>query len=75
MSLRDSWKPQFQSYPDIELEFGTDIRPVFGNGFDYNHAENKPRINGVELSGDKTNEELNIQSISNEDIENIIKKS
>lgn len=75
MSLRDNWKPQFQSYPDMDLEFGTDIRPVFGNGFDYNYAENKPRINGVELSGDKTNEELNIQSISNEDIENIIKKS
>lgn len=50
----------------------TTIVPVIGRGFDYESATNKPRINGVELNGDKTNDELLISPISNEEIAAII---
>lgn len=41
----------------------------------YNELENKPSINGVELIGNKTLEELDIHSVSQEDIDNWNNKS
>ena len=59
----------------IDLEWGTDIRPVInvGGSSDYNEISNKPSINGIELVGNKTNEELLIDKISNEEIEQLLK--
>lgn len=58
----------------IELEWGTEIVPVIGSGTDdYNDLINRPSINGIELVGNKTNEELLIDSITNEDLEKILK--
>lgn len=69
----DIWKLKFQTSPGMELEFDSEIRPVMGNGFDYDSAINKPRINGVELVGNKSNEEILIGSLSNNDIESLLK--
>lgn len=53
--------------------FESQVKPVIGTAMNYSLATNKPRINGVELVGDKTNEDLLIQEISNEDLEKILK--
>lgn len=65
-----------QNVPLIELE----IQEVYkGSGespsreYDYEKLKNKPSINGVELIGDKTLEEIGIGEISNSEIEEIIK--
>lgn len=39
---------------------------------DYNDLRNKPRIEGVELIGDKSFEELNLQSLTNTELENML---
>lgn len=43
---------------------------------DYNKSFNKPQINGVELVGNKTSEEIHVQhemdEITNQEIDNII---
>lgn len=82
----DHWAPKFSDermdfspkFSDDRMtftpKFGQDIRPVFGGGTtDYEDLTNKPRINGVVLQGDKTNEELKIESISNSELELILK--
>ena len=43
-----------------------------GGTYDYEALENKPSIEGIELEGDKTFEELNLVSLSNLDIEDLI---
>lgn len=68
------WKLKFHdSNPEMDLKFDTDIRPVIGSGLDYANATNKPQINGVELVGNKTNEEILIGALSNSDIESLLK--
>lgn len=59
----------------MELQWGVEIVPVISTGGsgNYNDLTNKPSINGVELVGNKTNEELLIDSISNEDLEALLK--
>lgn len=49
------------------------VKVMTGETTDYNNLRNKPRINGVELAGDKTNEELLITAIPNEILEQILK--
>ena len=44
-----------------------------GGAESYDELSNKPSINGVKLVGDKTNEELLIAAISNEEIEQLLK--
>lgn len=39
---------------------------------DYNRLYNKPSIEGVELVGDKSFEELNLQTLTNTELENIL---
>ncbi len=56
-----------------ELQYDVNIKPVIGAVSDYNDLTNKPSINGIVLSGDKTNEELLIQALTNEDIDSVLK--
>lgn len=63
----------FSSPKKMELNFGVEIKPVVGGTRDYTQLDNKPSINGIELVGDKTNEELLIQAIPNEEIEKLLK--
>ena len=39
---------------------------------DYNDLRNKPSIEGVELIGDKSFEELNLQRLTNAELENML---
>ena len=39
---------------------------------DYNDLRNMPRIEGVELIGDKSFEELNLQRLTNTELENML---
>ena len=39
---------------------------------DYENLRNKPSIEGVELIGDKSFEELNLQRITNTELENML---
>lgn len=73
--ILDHWEPKFfDERMKFTPKFNQDIRPVFGSGTtNYEDLENKPRINGVVLQGDKTNEELKIDSISNSVLESILK--
>lgn len=64
---------QHDGYKVMKPTQSSTVVPVIGNGFDYESAINKPKINGVELVGDKTNEDILISSISNEEIEAIFK--
>ena len=53
-----------------ELSF---INEGFEKIDDYQKLVNKPKIEGITLVGDKTFEELNLKTLSNIDIENILK--
>lgn len=65
---------QFNSNPKkIELNFGSDIRPVISGSSDYNTLNNKPQINGVTLEGNKTSKQIGISRITNEEIEQLFK--
>lgn len=69
----DVWNLKFRTVPDeMDLDFESEIRPVIGKGLDYASATNKPQINGVTLEGNKTNEELLIGALTNEEIESIL---
>ncbi|MGN1480302.1 hypothetical protein [Porcipelethomonas sp.] len=58
------WNVEQEEYID------TDIKAM---GYDdYNALSNKPHINGVELIGDKSNDEIGITCLSNEEIESIL---
>ena len=46
---------------EIEIELLSPMREGGGGTGDYNQLENKPQINGVELVGNKTTEELGIK--------------
>ena len=50
-------------------EIDTDIELSTSGTNDYNDLVNKPRINGVELVGDKTTEELDILPLTNAEID------
>lgn len=70
----DVWKLNFSDYPSVELDFNSDIKPVIGSTeMDYSKAINKPSINGVVLEGNKTNDDILISSISNSEIEELLK--
>ena len=57
----------------MNLSFHMEIKPVIGGGTNnYTDLSNKPKINGVELIGNKTNEELLIQAIPNEELEQLL---
>lgn len=68
----DKWNLTFTDSCGMDVNLGSDVKPVIGTSMDYELAENKPSINGVTLIGNKTNEELDIGALSNMDIENIL---
>lgn len=68
----ESWTPEFQDYSPMNLDFNSEIKPVISKDVDYESILNKPSINGVTLVGNKTNEEILIQPLSNEDIESLL---
>lgn len=60
-------------HTNFTLKFGSDIRPIIGGTSDYNNLNNKPQINGVTLTGNKTSDQIGISRLTNEDIESIFK--
>ena len=68
----DNWCPCFRDSSGMDINLGSDVKPVLGTVMDYAKAVNRPSINGVELIGDKSNEDLNICPMTNKDIENIL---
>lgn len=59
---------------EIEIEFEEDIVDSGGVN-DYEQLKNKPKINEVELEGNKSFEELGITPLTNMEILQIINKS
>ena len=53
-------------------EIDTDIEISTGGTNDYNDLINKPSIEGVELIGDKTLEELGVEALTPQEIDAII---
>lgn len=56
---------------DLEMNEVTET----GGTKNYNDLNNKPKIEGVELIGDKTFEELNLSSLTNTEIEDLLDAS
>lgn len=54
----------------VPMNVSGSVRPVINT--DYEQLENKPQINGVELDGNKTFEELGEQTITNVELQDII---
>ena len=52
-----------------DTEIDTDIELETNGTNDYNDLVNKPSINGVELVGDKTTEDLDILPLTSEEID------
>lgn len=48
---------------------------LINNPSDYSYLNNKPSINGVELSGNKSLEDLNVIEMTNFEIENILQRA
>ena len=53
-------------------EIDTDIEISTGGTNDYNDLINKPSIEGIELIGDKTLEELGVEALTPQEIDAII---
>ena len=61
---------------DIQLTAGQIDTQIYTPGTgsnDYNELINRPKINGIELIGDKTPEELEIIPLTNDEIDNILR--
>ena len=54
-------------------EIDTDIEISTGGTNDYNELINKPQINGVELVGNKTPEDLDILPLTNAEIDELLR--
>ena len=70
---------ELQSGDDIQVEMdqgqSLEVRMVEGVPVgidDYIVLRNKPKVNGVELIGDKSNEDLNMRSITNLELARIL---
>lgn len=50
-----------------------DLKDLIGGAMTYGGLDDKPSIEGVTLEGDKSYEDLNLQSITNAELENILK--
>lgn len=62
-------------HPCDHPHLSSKVVPVIGGSgaSDYRDLSNKPKINGVILEGDKSNEDLLIEAIPNEEIEALLK--
>lgn len=54
-------------------EIDTDIELSANGTNDYNDLTNKPQINGVELTGNKTPEDLDILPLTNAEIDELLR--
>ena len=54
-------------------EIDTDIEITMGGTNDYNDLMNKPSIEGVELVGDKTLEELGVEALTPQEIDELLR--
>ena len=59
---------------DHEVEVEAEVS-VNGGSKDYDDLSHKPRIEGVELEGDKSFDDLNLNKISNSEIEELLSLS
>ena len=59
----------FSSQDDFGASMGNVTRVTTGN---YNELTNKPRIEGVELVGNRTFPELGLNKMTNAEIENLL---
>lgn len=51
-----------------------ELDAMYGSGTaDYNKLKNKPRIEGVELTGDKSFEDLGATALTNEELEALLR--
>jgi len=54
-------------------EIDTDIEISTGGTNDYNDLINKPSIEGIELIGDKTLEELGVEALTPQEIDELLR--
>lgn len=72
---------QAQRFPLVKFSSGGSMpinaagAQLVGGVNDYEKARNKPKINGVELTGDKTLEDLGEQTIGSEGIRDSVNKA
>ena len=71
MSVIDMQIVDIDQVIDLEMNEVTET----GGTKNYNDLNNKPKIEGVELIGDKTFEELNLSSLTNTEIEDLLDAS
>ncbi len=71
MSVIDMQMVDINQVIDLEMNEVTET----GGTKNYNDLNNKPKIEGVELIGDKTFEELNLSSLTNTEIEDLLDAS
>ena len=71
MSVSDMQMVDIDQCIDMEANEATDL----GGTTNYNDLRNKPMIEGVELVGDKTYEELNLSGLTNAEIEELLNLS
>lgn len=55
---------------ELEVDLENEVSEIYI--YEYQKLTNKPSINGVELIGNKTFEDLGLSPLSNEEIENIL---
>jgi hypothetical protein len=71
--LLDTMNEMYRDLNDrIESGGGTGGGGTSGT-LNYNRLYNKPKINGVELSGNKTNEDIGIGAITNTELNDLLK--
>ena len=70
-----TFEVEFSSDADFEVEFSSeaDFEAEFSDGvMSYNELIDLPEIEGVTLTGNKTYEQLNLQGISNMELEALL---
>lgn len=56
-----------------EYTVGSEEKVVVSGTSDYEKLKNKPRLNGVELIGDKSFEDVGLVALSNSELEKLLK--
>jgi len=66
-------KEYFPEYDDGSSSSGSGQSSSGSGTFDYNELTNKPKINGVTLTGNKTIAEIGIVNLTDEQLNNLLK--
>ena len=56
-----------------EYTVGSEEKVVMSGTSDYEKLKNKPRLNGMELVGDKSFEDVGLVALSNSELEKLLK--